>query len=87
MSSLSKKEVVSFEPPEALFSDENGLYHIRTWSNKAAQFLKQKGNLFFEIGKGQDVSSIDFNSSLRKTGEFRDGSHIIRILQFQKCHG
>ncbi|MYE07759.1 MAG: peptide chain release factor N(5)-glutamine methyltransferase [Oligoflexia bacterium] len=82
-----EKEVVSFEPPEALFSDENGLYHIRTWSNKAVQFLKQKGAYFFEIGKAQNLSGVELNSSLKKTAEFRDGSHIVRVLQFQKCHG
>ncbi|MDE0118386.1 MAG: peptide chain release factor N(5)-glutamine methyltransferase [Bdellovibrionales bacterium] len=82
-----EEEVVSFEPPEALFSDENGLYHIRTWSNIAARLLKPTGAYLFEIGKAQDISRVEFNNSLRKTAEFRDGSHIVRILQFQKCHG
>lgn len=82
------KEVVSFEPPEALFSSERGLYHIRSWLSSAAQLLKKSGSYFFEIGARQDISSLDSKiNQMRKKTEFRDMSNIIRVIQFQKCNG
>ena len=81
-------EVVSFEPPEALFSREEGLYHIRFWLTSAAQLLKPGGAYFFEIGAKQDISSlVSVGDKMRKVREFQDLSNIIRVIQFQKCHG
>ena len=82
-----EKNVVSFEPPEALFSGEGGLYHIRSWWLAAAQFLKPRGAYFFEIGKAQEVSFMESEETLIKTAEFKDLSNIVRVLQFQKCNG
>ncbi len=82
------EEVTAFEPPEALFSNEGGLYHIRSWLNSAAQLLKPGGAYFFEIGDKQDISSIEHKvDKMRRKREYRDFSNIIRVIQFQKCHG
>ena len=82
------EEVAGFEPPEALFSDEGGLYHIRSWLNSAAQLLKPGGAYFFEIGAKQDISSIEYGvDKMRRKREHRDLSGIIRVIQFQKCYG
>lgn len=82
------REVVSFEPPEALFSAEEGLYHIHSWLKVAAQWLRPGGVYLFEIGAKQDISSIESKvDTMRKNREFRDLSNIIRIIQFQKCYG
>ena len=82
------EEVASFEPPEALFSGEEGLYHIRSWLNSAAQLLKSGGAYLFEIGAKQDISLLEFKvDKMRWKREFRDFSNIIRVIQFQKCHG
>ena len=53
-----EKEVISFEPPEALFSSGKGLFHIRSWLQKALLLLKVDGSYFFEIGEKQDVSFL-----------------------------
>lgn len=83
-----QKEVVAFEPPVALFSKEGGLYHIRSWLNLAMKLLKPGGQYFFEIGAGQDLSFLKFmRGKMKKIGEFQDMSHIIRVIQLQKCNG
>ncbi len=83
-----QKEVVAFEPALALFSKEEGLYHIRSWLNLAIKLLKPGGQYFFEIGAGQDMSFLKLiQNKMRKVREFRDLSHVVRVIQLQKCNG
>ena len=80
-----EKEVISFEPPEALFSSDEGLYHIRSWLQKALLLLKVNGSYFFEIGAKQDISFLKSRmNAIRKKSEFRDLSGIVRVIQLQK---
>lgn len=80
-----EKEVVSFEPSEALFSDDGGLYHIRSWLRKALLLLKINGSYFFEIGAEQDISFLKSGrNKMIKKSEFRDLSGIVRVIQLQK---
>ena len=80
-----EKEVISFEPPEALFSSGKGLFHIRSWLQKALLLLKVDGSYFFEIGEKQDVSFLKSEmNTMRKKSEFRDLSGIVRVIQLQK---
>lgn len=56
--------VRSFEPHEALFSDQKGLGHILSWSKKASSLLRQGGRFIFEFGsqQGLHMRSYDWNS-------------------------
>ena len=80
------KEVLSFEPAEALFSKKEGLYDMESWFVVASHLLKPGGSYFFEIGAQQDISFLK-DSSMIKRAEFKDSSDIIRVVQFQKCYG
>ena len=80
------KEVLAFEPPEALFSKKQGLYDMESWFAVASNLLKPGGSYFFEIGAQQDISFLK-HSSMIKRAEFKDRSDIIRVVQFQKCYG
>ena len=81
-------DVVSFEPPEALFSKDRGLYHIHSWLNSASRLLSSGGNYFFEIGEKQNISSMESEmNNMRKKAEFQDLSGRVRVIQFQKYNG
>jgi len=77
-----QKEILDYEPEIALTDYSDGLrFYIRI-SNFGLSHLKNNGNLFFEIGKGQE---IDIKGIMEKEGytkiEFiKDYSNIIRII-------
>lgn len=62
-------DVKAFEPEAALFSEEEGLAHIRRWSKKASELLRPKGLCVFEIGHLQGQSAFQIFSDL---GTFKD---------------
>lgn len=45
--------VYFFEPPQALFSDKEGMGHIYSWFEKAVDFLRPGGLYIFEFGWNQ----------------------------------
>lgn len=55
-----EENVRKFEPHMALFSDNNGLHHIKEWAEWSGRNLRPGGRLIMEIGTGQfrDVQSI-----------------------------
>lgn len=55
-----------FEPSLALFSSDNGSAHIRSWSMKAAEFLKPGGMAMFEIGFQQGQLAREIFESCEK---------------------
>lgn len=55
--------VKQFEPHEALFSSENGLFHLRKWSALAHELLRPGGFIFFEIGTGQGLPAQEILKS------------------------
>lgn len=63
-----------FEPDEALFSGEDGLEHIRIWSMKAADLVREGGLVMFEIGYQQGRMAEEI---FKSSGRFED----IRILK------
>ncbi|MCB0370667.1 MAG: peptide chain release factor N(5)-glutamine methyltransferase, partial [Bdellovibrionales bacterium] len=46
-------EVKKYEPEEALFADNKGLYFIQSWIQKYQKFLNPNGIFLFEIGYQQ----------------------------------
>ncbi len=58
--------VRKFEPPEALFADENGLLQIREWSQRTHLLLRDGGLALFEIGSDQGRVAHDIFSETRQ---------------------
>lgn len=45
--------VKAFEPDEALFAEDNGYLFLKEWAQKYASFLKDDGQMIFEMGHTQ----------------------------------
>lgn len=61
--------VRKFEPKEALFSPDGGLFHIRNWATKAADLIVVSGLVIFEIGYEQGLRA---QKIFEETGAFED---------------
>lgn len=75
--------VKKFEPHQALFSNENGLHHIRTWLQAAVQLLAPKGALAFEIGHSQEDQVLRLFRDLGVFSEhyvIRDYNKLARVV-------
>lgn len=80
--SLSK-DILDWEPYQALFGGEDGLHFIKEIITKAPDFLNDDGYLLLEIGCGQDedVKEMVNSSGCLKFIEIaKDYSRIPRIL-------
>ena len=83
-----EESVCQFEPTLALFSGDQGLFHTRTWFQKACELLESQGYYFFEIGADQNISSLNsLKHKMNFCNQFKDLSGIIRVMSFQKTHG
>jgi release factor glutamine methyltransferase len=49
-------EVKKFEPPMALFSGDNGLYALKSWSANSLKWMKSKSMMGFEMGWNQGAA-------------------------------
>ncbi len=78
--------VHNFEPHQALYASEGGLYWIHKWLEWGYDFLKEEGFFIFEFGQGQD-QAIDswLKKSPYKIREWIDDySGIRRFLELEK---
>lgn len=77
---------VSFDPPQALFAEENGLLCYKIIANNLAKVLKENSVIFFEIGLGQenDVENIMSNCGFKLVSNKKDLAGIIRTCAFTK---
>ncbi len=66
-----QKTVKDFEPHQALFSPDGGLFHLQTWSSLYAPLLAVGGLLVMEMGKDQGVSMKTHFETLPGFGEVR----------------
>ncbi|MES3037804.1 MAG: peptide chain release factor N(5)-glutamine methyltransferase [Bdellovibrionota bacterium] len=59
-------EVKKFEPSQALFASENGLFFINAWARKYAPLLKSPGIMIFEMGNTQanETSKLFLSTNL-----------------------
>ncbi len=76
------KEVYRFEPPFALFSDEDGMGHICSWFKKSMEFLESNGCYIFEFGYDQFKKVKCFlkeREELKTFDIFKDESGIHRV--------
>ena len=74
-------EVRSFEPMEALDGKEDGLYFYHQIAEKAGQFMKPNGYLYFEIGhdQGESVAAILERHGYRNVRVIKDLSGNDRV--------
>lgn len=82
---LLQKEV-QFEPKMALDGGEDGLYFYRELTEKYTKLLKNDGELFYEIGIGQenDVKNILIDNNLKNVCFYTDLCGIIRVVSATK---
>lgn len=82
---MLQKEV-SFEPYMALDGGDDGLFFYRELTKKYSSLLKNNGQLFFEIGFGQefDVKEILIENNLKNICFYNDMCGIIRIVSATK---
>lgn len=80
--------VKAFEPSEALFAPQEGLYSIRTWLNFVEKYLAPGGMALFEIGYKQGAAVKElFQSknnfqSLEIIKDFNQRDRIIRAVKY-----
>lgn len=57
---LMDKSVLKYEPKEALFAQENGLFFYRKFAEEIVNYLKPGGKLYLEIGfkQGKQVAKL-----------------------------
>ena len=58
-------EVKMFEPHEALFSEDDGFFALKKWSEKSVSWLKPRSLLGFEMGAGQGPVLKEHFTSLK----------------------
>ncbi len=66
--------VRKFEPHEALYSEDQGLFHLKSWGKAALSNLNPGGFLIFEIGHLQ-------GPSMKSYFELLDSVESVRILK------
>lgn len=81
-----EKNVLKFEPAEALFAKDKGLEFYKSISKNAYDLLKDDGSLIFEIGQGQyiDVLKIGEDAGYKKMEYIFDISDIPRGIILEK---
>ena len=77
---------VRFEPAEALYGEDDGLYFYRELTKVYAPKLRPGGMLAYEIGEGQQdaVSDMLAAASLKSICQTRDYNGIIRCITGKK---
>lgn len=80
------QEEVRFEPAEALYGDNDGLYFYRELTKIYVPKLRFGGMLAYEIGEGQQdaVSEMLAEVSLKSICQTRDYNGIIRCITGKK---
>lgn len=76
-----------YDPHSALFSGETGFEAYQRIMPQIKPLLSNRGKVFFEIGKGQElcVEKIALSSGLQSVSDFPDLSGIIRVLCYSAC--
>ncbi|MEC9283666.1 MAG: HemK/PrmC family methyltransferase [Bdellovibrionota bacterium] len=81
------KDVLEFEPSEALFAEEQGTKFYRTWPDHIKNLLKPNSLLAFEIGFEQGQKVLDIfkaKSFLKNSSVIKDYSTNDRIVRAYK---
>ena len=81
-----QSEVAKFEPSLALYSEEEGLQSLKSWSKNAVRLLKPRGWIGFEFGIDQEESMRDHfqDLELRNIQIIKDLSGLARHVVAEK---
>lgn len=82
-----QKEVKEFEPPQALFTnDEQGIDFYKKIIQNSQKFLNNNGFLAFELGINQVrfVKDLFLSNNFQNIKTFKDLNHIERVIIAQK---
>ncbi len=82
-----EENVKAFEPANALFSGEDGLEAIRSWSKVAPQLVRPGGLILFEIGSDQGAAVQDIfrsHSFLTDVTVHQDLAGLDRVVQARR---
>jgi len=84
--STLQKEIVNYEPKEAVTDNSDGYTFYKRISSLAGKILKPSGELFFETGQGQaeNVKNIMIKNNFINTYLFKDYLGIERVVAGQK---
>jgi len=66
-----QKSVLKYEPQEAIFATENGLFYIKRFLEKAKNHLEKGGKIFLEFDSFQKSILTDFFKKYKYNFEFR----------------
>lgn len=69
----TQKSVLEYEPHDALFSSEDGLFYIKKLINEAHQYLNQEGSIFIEFDSWQKYQIEEY---LTHTNNWKSYSFI-----------
>jgi len=80
-------EIKEFEPKNALFAAENGLYFYRKFLAKAENHLQPNGTIYLEIGSEQaaEITIIAHENGFENVKVFQDLNGFDRILKITRC--
>lgn len=74
-----EQSVQMYEPPHALYAEEDGLYYLKHWSEWAKEHIvPETGEIFFEFGLGQD-------DELKKISESQNWEYKILKDQYDRA--
>ncbi len=84
--STLQKEIVNYEPKEAVTDNSDGYTFYKRISSLAGKILKPSGELFFETGQGQaeNVKNIMIKNNFINTYLIKDYLGIERVVAGQK---
>lgn len=77
--------VKKFEPQEALFSDDNGLAHIRSWSKIAGDLVRPGGFVMFEIGWDQGPAAREIFTKDGRFDKIEIAKDLAQHDRFVRC--
>ena len=81
-------QVREYEPSQALFSEDKGFMHLKTWGDKALEVLQPGGVLLMEFGHLQGKALLDYFSGDRSENAsvevLKDLSSKDRVLKIKK---
>ena len=83
---LVQESVLKYEPKEALFAKEKGLFYIRKLLENGGEYLKRGGVIFFEFDSWQrkEIEKIIKRVGYRKYEFFRDQFSKYRFTRVEK---
>lgn len=75
-------EITKFEPPAAVTDHNEGYDFYKVIIEKSKDILKDKGNLYFEVGKGQSeiIKSMMLDNSFSELQIIKDYQNIERVI-------